>query len=67
MAQLWNEIKDKGAILIGQVSTDGYSFDDSEAVKEGKFIGLALDEVNESDKTYTRIQNWVSELSKILG
>src|SRR5574344_292205 len=67
MAQLWNEIKDKGAILIGQVSTDGYSFDDSEAVKEGKFIGLALDEVNESDKTDTRIQNWVSELSKILG
>ena len=27
------------------------TFDDSEAVVDGKFVGLALDDVNEDDKT----------------
>ena len=33
------------------VSTDGYTYDDSEAIDGDKFLGLALDEVNEDDKT----------------
>jgi flavodoxin I len=66
MAQLWEGIKDKGANLIGQVSSDGYSFDDSEAVADGKFIGLALDEVNEADKTDERINSWIEQIKKSL-
>lgn len=66
MSQLWAEIKDKGADLIGQISTDGYTFDDSESVVDGKFIGLALDEVNESDKTDERIENWVNQIKNVL-
>ena len=30
-------------------------FDDSEAVVDGKFVGLALDDVNEEDQTESRI------------
>lgn len=62
MAQLWAGISDKGAALIGQVSADGYTFDDSEAVTDGMFIGLALDEVNEDDKSEARIDSWVAEI-----
>jgi flavodoxin I len=48
---------------VGAVDTDGYSFDDSEAVVDGKFVGLPLDDVNEDDKTDTRIEAWIAEIS----
>ena len=40
----------QGANILPGVSTDGYTFDDSEAVVDGKFVGLALDDVNEDDR-----------------
>lgn len=51
-----------GAKIIGAVATDGYTFDDSEAVVDNKFVGLALDDVNESDKTDARIEAWIEQL-----
>jgi len=51
-----------GATIVGEVSTEGYQFDGSEAVVDGKFVGLALDEMNESDKTDERISAWVATL-----
>jgi flavodoxin I len=46
---------------VGAVSTDGYTFDGSEAVVDGKFVGLPLDDVNEDDKTDARIDAWIAE------
>lgn len=63
MAELYNAAKEAGANVIGSVSTDGYTFDDSEAVVDGKFVGLALDEVNEDNKTDKRIDAWVGEIA----
>lgn len=63
MAELYNAAKEAGANVIGSVSTDGYTFDDSEAVVDGKFVGLALDEVNEDNKTDERIDAWVGEIA----
>lgn len=63
MAELYNAAKDAGANVIGSVSTEGYTFDDSDAVIDGKFIGLPLDEVNEDNKTDERIDAWVSEIA----
>lgn len=60
MGELYNSIKDSGATFVGQVSTDGYTFDDSEAVADGQFVGLPLDDVNEDDKTDERIDTWIS-------
>jgi len=62
MAELYNAAKDAGATLVGEVSTDGYTFDDSAAVIDGKFCGLALDELNESDLTDERIAAWLTQL-----
>ena len=36
----------------------------SEAVRDGKFVGLALDETNEDDRTAERIAAWVETLKK---
>ena len=63
MGELYNGIKESGARFVGAVSTDDYTFDDSEAVVNGQFIGLPLDDVNEDDKTDTRIDAWVAEIS----
>ena len=63
MAELYNAAKEAGANIIGSVSTEGYTFDDSDAVIDGKFIGLPLDEVNEDNKTDERIDAWVSEIT----
>lgn len=62
MGELYNAAKEAGAKVIGQVSTDGYTYDDSEAVVDGQFVGLALDEVNEDDKTDERIDAWIAAI-----
>ena len=62
MGELYNAANEAGAKVIGQVSTDGYTYDDSEAVVDGQFVGLALDEVNEDDKTDERIDAWVAAI-----
>lgn len=55
----------KGKVdIVGSVSTDGYTFDDSEALVDGRFVGLALDEDNEYNETDGRIAAWVEELKK---
>ena len=66
MSEIYNAVKQAGANVIGAVATDGYTFDDSESVVDGKFVGLALDEVNEDSKTDERIDNWVAEITPSL-
>lgn len=66
MLEIYNAVKQAGANVIGAVATDGYTFDDSESVVDGKFVGLALDEVNEDSKTDERIDNWVAEIKPSL-
>lgn len=66
MGELYNAIKDSGAQFIGSVETNGYTYDESEAVVDGMFIGLPLDEVNEDDKTEARIDAWIEQISSEL-
>lgn len=66
MAEIYNAVKDAGATLVGEVSTDGYTYDDSEAVVDDKFVGLALDDVNEDDKTEGRIDAWLEAIKPAL-
>lgn len=62
MGELYNGIKDSGATFVGSVATDGYNFSDSDAVVDGEFVGLPLDDVNEDDKTDERISSWVASI-----
>lgn len=66
LAEIYNAAKEAGANIIGAVPTVGYTFDDSEAVVDGKFVGLALDEVNEDNKTDERIDAWVAQIQPSL-
>jgi len=66
MAEIHDGLKDSGAKFVGAVSTDGYTYDDSAAVIDGKFVGLALDDVNEDDKTDERIDAWIDDIKSSL-
>jgi flavodoxin I len=62
---IYHVVKDK-ATVIGFTETDSYSFDESEAVVNGQFAGLIIDEDNESYLTEGRIDRWVAQLRKEL-
>lgn len=64
---LSDKITERGGTTVGYWSTDGYDFNESKALINGKFLGLALDEDNQSDLTDKRIKAWVVELKKQFG
>ncbi len=52
-----------GATVVGDDwSTEGYDFEESIAVKNGKFVGLAIDEDNQDDLTEERIKQWIESI-----
>ncbi len=62
MAKLYEKAKAGGATLVGAWPTDGYDFESSESVVDGKFVGLALDEDNQDDMTEERIKTWCGQI-----
>lgn len=67
IGQLYEELKESGCTFVGnKVNPGDYNFSSSIAVVDGVFVGLPLDEVNESDKTEERINAWAEEVKKIL-
>lgn len=52
----------QGAQLVGFTSTEGYEFSYSQGLEDGMFMGLALDEDNESELTPARVTDWVWQL-----
>lgn len=59
MADIVTEMK---GILVGQTSTVDYVFNDSKALRDGKFAGLPLDEDFEPEKTNRRIDDWLERV-----
>ncbi|MHC0067607.1 flavodoxin FldA [Nostoc sp. UIC 10890] len=64
---LEEKISENGAETVGYWPTEGYEFSESKAVRDGKFVGLALDEDNQSDLTEERIKAWVTQLKLEFG
>lgn len=58
---------DKGAEIYGFWPVDDYNFEMSEGVVDQHFLGLALDDDNESHKSRDRINAWIGRLMAELG
>lgn len=67
MGILEEKISELGGETVGYWKTDGYEFTESKAVRDGKFVGLALDEDNQSDLTEERIKAWAAQLKQEFG
>ena len=63
MRQIYDVVIEKGANVIGAWEDQGYSYEHSASVIDGKFVGLALDEDNQSDLTDERIASWCAQLN----
>jgi flavodoxin I len=59
MAEL---VQERGAKLIGSTSTNGYTFESSRAITEGKFVGLILDQESQPRLSKDRVAEWVSDI-----
>ncbi len=53
-----------GATIVGLTPTESYTFEKSKALRDGKFLGLAIDIDTQADKTDKRIADWVAQLKK---
>ena len=62
MGSIYHAIASKGCEVVGMVSVDGYSFDASTATVDDNFVGLPLDEDNESNLTEDRIASWIKDI-----
>ena len=51
-----------GAKPYGYTSTDSFSYEYSLAERDGKFCGLAFDDVNQEDLTQERLERWANQL-----
>lgn len=60
---LYDEAVAKGANVVGLTETSGYDFTGSLGLRDGKFLGLAIDMDNQGAKTNARIDAWVAQLS----
>lgn len=59
---IYDKVIEKGAHVIGSWEDVGYSYDHSASIVDGKFVGLVLDEENQSDLTSSRIDAWCKQL-----
>lgn len=64
---LGKELMKNGAALVGPVDTEGYEFEESEAIVDGKFIGLPLDEDFEPELTDERVAAWIELIRPDFG
>lgn len=55
-------VEEAGGSLVGLVPVADYVFEESKAQRGDMFLGLAIDEDFESEKTDHRIKSWVDQL-----
>ncbi|WP_428738812.1 flavodoxin [Sulfurimonas sp.] len=63
MGILYEAVVKQGAKVVGSWPTDGYGYEESKAVVDGEFVGLALDADNQDDMTNERISMWAQQIA----
>lgn len=61
MRELHDKVVERGGTIVGKGGEVGeYDFDHSDSVADGRFIGLAVDDMNQCDLTDERIADWAA-------
>ena len=68
MGLIYDKVVQNGANIVGKWEVnDEYFHESSLAIRDGMFVGLALDEDNQDELTEIRIENWCQQIKdKIL-
>jgi len=64
MAIIYEEVKKRGAKMIGRWPVEGYHHEESEAQEGNEFVGLALDQDQQAELTEERIDKWIKQIKK---
>lgn len=66
LIKLYQLVYGYGAEVVGHWSTDGYEFEHSDAVVDGEFIGLVVDQRTQAFLTDERIARWLEQTLPLL-
>jgi len=58
LGTMYEKVTERGANVIGAWPSEGYEFEHSTALDGDSFVGLVIDEDNESDLTEERVKAW---------
>jgi len=67
MGVLAKTLLKNGATIVGKVDPSSYEFDESEAIIDGMFVGLPIDEDFEPELTDERVANWANTIKPAFG
>ena len=67
MGVLAKTLLKNGATIVGKVDPSSYEFDESEAIIDGMFVGLPIDEDFEPELTDERVANWANSIKPAFG
>lgn len=59
---IYKALSDTDAEFIGEFPSDAYHFEHSDAVVDGKTVGLLLDQTNHPEMTDMRLDEWATEV-----
>lgn len=59
---LADKLVERGAHLIGKTDFHGHQFKKSLALRNGEFLGLAIDNDNQEEMSEKRIKSWVEQI-----
>ncbi len=61
---LYEKVKERGATIIGDgIDSGSFDFGESSALVNDKFVGLVVDEDNQSELTEDRIKEWIAKIN----
>ncbi len=67
IADMYETLTSRCNKIIGSWSADGYTHTESRAQEGDHFLGLALDQDNEADRTEERLEKWITLLKEAIG
>ena len=62
LGELYDIVSETGASVVGFWPNEGYEFNSSNALDGDDFVGLVIDQDNQSSLTPERVKSWVSAL-----
>lgn len=62
MGKIYSLLTSKGATIVGQWPTESYKYTASESVINDQFVGLVIDQSNQSLLTEQRIDTWLEQI-----
>jgi len=66
LIRVYEAFQSMGAEMVGSWSTEGYAFEHSPSIVDGRFVGLVIDQRTQGMLTDSRIETWLAQIKPSL-